>query len=150
MLLVAALSASCLHQTGPEDPSPVPYPTLVSVKIEYRQPSGCLNVTSNCDDVVRFFASWLPANSFVTLARTPGTFVWTGVATNVPANYPPIDQPYLVRIFDPYLLDYQTRGATADRLQVGGQTLTRFYEYGTPAEAGLVYIDVLGVGRNPQ
>ncbi len=143
------LSASCLDPGGPEDPSPIPYPTLVSVRSEYRQPSGCLNVVTPCDGPVRFLASWMPPGTYINLSQTAGTFVWTGSAANVPANYPPIDQPYLVRVADPYLRDYQTQGATADRLQVGGQTLTKFYEYGTPSEAGFVYIDVQGVGHNP-
>jgi hypothetical protein len=149
LTVLVAFTASCLHKTGPEDPSPIPYPTLVSVKIEYRQPSGCLNTVTPCDGPVRFSASWMPAGSYINLSQTPGTFVWTGTATNVPANYPPIDQAYLVRVADPFLRDYQTQGATADRLQVGGQILTRFFEYGTPTEAGFVYIDVSGVGHNP-
>ena len=48
-----------------------------------------------------------------------------------------------------YLRDYQTAGVTADRLLVGGQTITRFLEYGTPGESGLIYIDAQGVGHNP-
>ena len=64
-------------------------------------------------------------------------------------NFPPADQPYLVRVGDPFLRDYQTAGATADRLQVGGQALTKFLDYGTPGESGLVYIDAQGVGHNP-
>jgi hypothetical protein len=91
-----------------------------------------------------------PQGRFAVLSQQPGTFIWTGTLTGVPANFPPIDdQPYLVRIIDPYLKDTVTGGATADRLQVGGQLLTRFYEYGTPAESGLVYIDMQGGGHNP-
>jgi hypothetical protein len=146
---LAVLAASCLHQTGPEDPSPIPHPTLVSVRLEYRQPNGCLNVTTPCDGPVRFSASWMPAGAYIDLAQTSGTFIWTGIAHDVPANFPPLGEPYLVRVADPYLHEYQTQGATADRLQVGGQILTKFYEYGTPVEAGYVYIDVQGVGHNP-
>ena len=46
-------------------------------------------------------------------------------------------------------LDAARAVRAADRLQLGGQILTKFYEYGTPSEAGLVYIDVQGVGHNP-
>jgi hypothetical protein len=149
LLVPVSLLGACLHQEGPEDPSPVPFPTLVSVRVEYRQPNGCLNSSTPCGGPVVFYASWMLQGTYVTLAQTPSTFTWTGVVQNVPANFPPGDQPYLVRIVDPYLRDTPTNGVTADRLQVGGQTLTKFYEYGTPAESGLIYIDVQGVGHNP-
>jgi hypothetical protein len=152
LLVPIGLLASCFHQEGPEDPSPIPQPTLVSVRVEYRQPNGCLGSSPSCDrGPVVFTGSWMsPQGIYTVLTRTPGTFIWTGTVTNVPSNFPPIDQqPYFVRIIDPFLSDTATGGATADRLQVGGQLLTRFYEYGTPAESGLIYIDVQGVGHNP-
>jgi hypothetical protein len=151
LLVPLALLSSCLHQEGPEDPSPVVYPSLVSVRIEYRQPSGCVDTAVGCDQgPVRFEASWMsPQGTHVLLTRMPGTFIWNGTVTNVPANFPPTDQPYLVRIIDPYLKDTPTGGVTADRLQVGGQLITRFYEYGTPAESGLIFIDAQGVGHSP-
>jgi hypothetical protein len=148
-LLPIALGAGCFHQTGPEDPSPVAVPPLVSVRVEYRQPNGCLNVTSNCDGRVVFFGSWMPKGKEVLLTQVEGTFVWTGTITGVPVNFPPVDQPYLVRVYDPYLRDYQTAGVTADRLQVGGAPLTQFYLYGTSSESGLIYIDATGVGHSP-
>ena len=148
-LLPIALGAGCFHQTGPEDPSPVAVPPLVSVRVEYRQPNACLNVTSPCDARVVFFGSWMPPGKEVLLTRIEGTFVWTGTVTGVPVNFPPVDQPYLVRVFDPYLLDYQTAGVTADRLQVGGAPVTQFYYYGTTQEVGLMYIDATGVGHSP-
>jgi hypothetical protein len=149
LLLLFLPQSACLHQTGPEDPSPLPAPLVTSVRIEYRQPNGCLNTTSDCGGAVTFFASWLPEGAYLTLLQAPGTFVWTGTADNVPVNFPPTDQPYVVRVGDPFLRDYQTAGATADRLRVGGQVLSRFLDYGTPNERGLVYIDAQGVGHNP-
>jgi hypothetical protein len=147
-LLPIALGAGCFHQTGPEDASPVAVPALVSIRIEYRQPYGCLNVASPCDGPVTFFGSWMPQGTQIVLSQV-SAFVWTGTATGVPVNFPPVDQPYLVRVYDPFLRDYPTGGATADRLQVGGQALTQFYEHGTFAEFGLIYIDATGVGHSP-
>jgi hypothetical protein len=149
LLALGLLLPSCFYQEGPEDPSPIPQPTLVSVLIEYRQPNGCLNTVSDCTGSVAFFASWLPRGAYIVLTQTPDTFLWTGTATNVPVNFPPTDEPYVVRVGDPFLQDYQTAGATADRLKVGGQVLTKFLDYGTPEERGLVYIDAQGVGHNP-
>ena len=152
-LFVAALLpvawAGCFHQTGPEDPSPVAVPALVSVRVEYRQIYGCLNVVSPCDGPVTFFGSWMPGGKQIVLTQVSGTAVWTGTVSGVPVNFPPVDQPYLVRVYDPYLRDYPTGGATADRLQVGGQALTQFYEHGTVTEFGLIYIDATGVGHSP-
>jgi hypothetical protein len=149
-VLLLALSASCLHQEGPEDPTPIEVPAVVSVRVEYRQPNGCLNTVSDCGGPVYFFASWMnPQGSYVALSRLEGTFIWKGTISNVPVNFPPRDHPYLVRVYDPFLRDYQTAGVSADRLQVGGQVLTRFLDYGTPAENGLIYIDAQGVGHNP-
>jgi hypothetical protein len=150
LVLASVLGASCLHQEGPEDPSPIETPSLVSVRVEYRQPNGCLNTVTPCDGSVRFFASWMnPEGAHVALTPVPGSDFWTGTVHNVPVNFPPAEQAYLVRIYDPYLLDQQTAGVTADRLKVGGQAITKFFEYGTPSESGLVYIDAQGVGHNP-
>jgi hypothetical protein len=149
LLLPLGLLPSCLHQEGPEDPSPIPVPTLVSVRVEYRQPNGCVNTSSPCEGSVYFFASWMLQGGYIVLSRTPDTNFWSGTATSVPVNFPPTDQPYLVRVFDPYLQDTPTGGVAADRLEVGGQTLTKFMDYGTPSESGLVYIDAQGVGHNP-
>lgn len=148
-LLPTALGVGCFRQTGPEDPSPVAVPALVSVRVEYRQPNGCLNITSDCEGRVVFFGSWMPRGKEIFLTKVSGTFVWTGTVSGVPVNFPPVDQPYFVRVYDPYLRDYQTAGVTADRLQVGGQVLTKFFEYGTTSESGLIYIDAQGVGHSP-
>ena len=147
-LLPVALGVGCFQQTGPEDPSPVPVPALVSVRLEYRQPYGCLSFTSPCDGPVSFFGSWMPQGTRIVLTQV-STFVWTGMASGVPVNFPPVDQPYLVRVYDPYVPDYPTGGATAERLQVGGQSVTQIYQPGTITEFGLIYIDAVGVGHSP-
>jgi hypothetical protein len=148
--LVAALAAgSCydFHLEGPEDASPVPTPRLVSVTIEYRQPNGCIS-SSRCDDPVVFFGSWMQIGAEFALRRDPGNFTWRGVATGVPVNFPPRDQPYLVRVYDPFLRDSPTSGLTGERLRIGGEFLTRFDRPGGPEESALVYIDENGIGHN--
>lgn len=152
LLLLAALSAvACydFHLTGPEDPPPVPVPRLVSVTVEYVQPIFCLNVTATCEGAVFFWGSWMLPRGEFALARQPGTRVWRGTAQSVPVNFPPRDQPYLTRVFDPYLTESPTGGPTAERLTVGGQFIVFIDSPGTPAEAGLVYIDDNGQGRSP-
>jgi hypothetical protein len=148
-LLPIAFWAGCFHQTGPEDPSPVPVPPLVSVTVQYRQPNGCLNVTSPCEGRVVFFGSWMQTGQFIYLTEVPNGLIWTGTVSGVPVNFPPTDQPYLVRIYDPYLIDTPTGGVTADRLQVGGQAPNQFYAYGTPSESALIFVDAVGAGHNP-
>jgi hypothetical protein len=148
-LLPIALGTGCFHQTGPEDASPVDMPALVSVRVEYRQPNGCLNVTSTCEGRVAFYGSWMPRGQAFLLTQISGTFVWRGIVPGVPVNFPPVDEPYKVWVSDPYLQDYQTAGQTADRLQVGGQILNQFYDYGTTAEAGAIYVDATGAGHSP-
>jgi hypothetical protein len=151
LLLGALAAAGCLVPsvaTGPADPDPVPLPRLVSVTIEYRQPS-CFNVSASCEGSVFFWGSWMrPGNEFA-LTPQPGGFLWTGTARNVPVNFPPRDQPYLVRVYDPYLLETPTAGFTASRLRVGGQAIVWFDSPGTPEEVGLIYIDDNGQGRSP-
>ena len=151
-LLVSALAcAACVESaaTGPGDPDPVPIIRLVTVSIEYRQPSTCFNASVSCDGSVLFYGSWMrPGNEFA-LRPQPGGFLWTGTARDVPVNYPPRDQPYFVRIYDPYLLETPTAGITAERLRVGGQLIVWLETPGTPTEAGLVYIDDNGLGRSP-
>ena len=102
------------HLTGPEDAPEVSTPRLVSVVIEYRQPNGCLSApATNCNDSVVFFGSWMQRGAEFELKRDPGTFTWTGVARNMPINFPPRDEPYTVRIYDPYLLQSCTAGFQA-------------------------------------
>lgn len=136
------------RQIGPEDPSPVPVPELVSVVIEYRQPEECLNVAEKCNDKVVFFASWKrnPSEFFLT-AQADGR-VHTGVAHDVPVNYPPRDEPYRVRIFDPHLANSLTEGFTAQRLRIGRELVTRIEGGGGRNETGYVYVDSNGLGHN--
>jgi hypothetical protein len=153
-LAVAAtllLTGGCydFHLTGPEDaPSPNP-PSLVAVTIEYRQPNGCVNSVTNCDDQVVFFGSWMREGDEFALRRDPGGLIWRGVAIGVPVNFPPRDFPHAVRVFDPHIFDHPSGGVTAERLRVGGQILTVIDSPGTPRESGLIFIDENGQGRNP-
>jgi len=159
LLLVGALiSGGCydFHQIGPEDPSPVVRPSLVDVTIEYRQPNLCF-AADRCDDLVVFFASWLPMQTNPQGQPTGGylflqrisAYVWRGVAHDVPVNYPPRDDPHVVAIYDPHLRDTETGGVTAGRLVVGGQNLTVLLNAGTPQESAFVYVDENGQGHNP-
>ena len=136
------------HVEGPEDPDPINPPRLVSVTVEYRQPNGCLNAAEHCNDAVVFFGSWMPAIG-VPLQKDPDGLVWRGRIDSVPVNFPPRDEPYTVRIFDPHLFFSATRGITANHLTVGQQKLVRFREAGTEKESALVYIDENGFGHNP-
>jgi len=151
--LVAALAFlgdGCLEITKSvtEGPPPVPSPRLVSVRVEYRQPNGCVNVVNPCNTRVVFFGSWMQPGGEVLLSQNPG-YVWTGTVLNVPVNFPPREQPYLVRVFDPHLIETPTGGVTASRLVVGGQMITFFDQPGTTAESGVIFIDDNGIGRNP-
>jgi hypothetical protein len=63
-LLLAVLASVLLgggcnafRRTAPDDaPDPNP-PQEVTVTVEYRQPNGCLNVVTPCDEPVVFFGS---------------------------------------------------------------------------------------------
>jgi hypothetical protein len=152
VVFAALLSTSCydFHLTGPEDPAPVSPPFLVSVTVEYRQPNECVEGSprERCDDKVVFFGSWMqPGGEFV-LTREPGRFVWKGVATGVPVNYPPREQPHYVRVFDPHMVGAPTGGVAAERLTVGGEYITRFDKPGGTQESGLIYVDANGYGHN--
>ena len=145
-LLVAI---GCLHQTGPEDPDPVPVPTVVSVRVEYVQPNGCIATVYPCSDLVVFFGSWMRPDGPIQLTRESDNHVWTGVVSGVPVNFPPTGDPYAVRIYDPYLQDDAEVRFTARRLTVGGASLTQIDQPGGHDENGLVYIDDIGQGHNP-
>jgi hypothetical protein len=147
----AVLAAACydFHLAGPEDPPALPQPRLVTVAIEYRQPNGCVNVPERCDHPVVFFGSWMRPGGEFELSRDVGSFVWTGRATGVPVNFPPRDQPYEVRIYDPHLGGTSTLGFTAGRLTVGGQLLTAIQFPGSPREHALVFVDDNGQGHSP-
>jgi hypothetical protein len=160
---LALVAGGCLEITKSVtgEPPPVASSRIVSIRIEYRQPNGCANLPEHCNDLVVFFGSWMgtaaagdlaPAGSSggpVRLSRTPGTYVWTGTVTNVPVNFPPREQPYLVRVFDPHIVQSETGGVTALRLVVGGQTIMFFDQPGTASESGVIFIDDNGIGRNP-
>jgi len=150
-LVAAATLAGCDFQPDPpEGPSALAPARVVDVRIEYRQPQGCENANpERCVDLVWFFGSWMHPGEEIALEPVPGSYVWAGTATGVPVNWPPTDQPHLVRVFDPHLKDTPTGGVTAARLTVGGQILTQYDSPGTPQESGLVYVDDNGLGRNP-
>ena len=84
----------------------------------------------------------------ILLEPSPG-FLWTGRAADVPVNWPPDVAAHRVRIFDPHLVDTDSRGVTASRLKVGEQTLTVLEDVGTPRESGQVFVDDTGFGHNP-
>jgi hypothetical protein len=141
----------CDYRGGPEDPTPVVPPRLVSVTLEYRQPNGCVNSANRCSDPVVFFGSWMREGQEITLSPVAGGGrIWVGTARNVPVNYPPREYAHTVRVFDPHILDHPTGGVTAERLWVGRQLVTVFDQEGTPAESGLVYVDENGYGHSPR
>jgi hypothetical protein len=149
-LLGALLAGGCFFEkSGPDGPSPVSVTRQVVVTVEYVQPGLCLNSANRCADPVVFFGSWMRPGQEFALTPVPGTFNWSGRASSVPANFPPSDEPYLVRVYDPYLLDTASGGVTAARLRIGGQMLVDVEAVGTPAESGRVYIDDNGVGHTP-
>jgi len=149
-LSAALLGSSCydFHQSGPEDPSAVKTPGTVSVTVEYRQPNGCLGA-SGCDDSVVFFGSWMRPGGQFRLQRVEGSLVWRGTAREVPVNYPPRDDAYTVRVYDPHLRDSCTAGFQAERLKLGGEALTRYDGGGCEFQVALVFIDDNGQGHNP-
>jgi hypothetical protein len=150
-LVLAAAAVGCDFQPDPpEGPSALPLAKQVDVRVEYRQPQGCQNADpARCVDLVWFFGSWMHPGEEIALELVAGSYVWAGTATGVPVNWPPKDEPHLVRVFDPHIQDTPTGGVTAARLMVGGQELAQYDSPGTPQESGLVYIDDNGVGRNP-
>jgi hypothetical protein len=151
VLTAALLGSGCnaFRLSAPEDaPDPNP-PSVVSVTVQYRQPQGCLNVETPCDEPVVFFGSWMHPGDEFRLTPDPGSFIWRGIARGVPVNYPPRDQPYLVRIFDPHLREGPGGGVTAQRLWVGGELLDKFDSPGGENESALVYIDESGMGHDP-
>jgi hypothetical protein len=54
-----------------------------------------------------------------------------------------------VRVYDPHLVGTLTEGVTAERLKIGGESITERDNPGGVREVGLVYIDENGQGRNP-
>lgn len=149
-LLLSLGAVTCDFQPDPPtSPAPLPGTRYADVRIEYRQPGGCANVAAHCDDLVVFFGSWMKPGEEIYLDET-GSYRWAGVAHRVPVNWPPNDEPHLVRVFDPHLVDTANAGVTAARLSIGGQAVYYYDSPGTPSETGLIYVDDNGVGRNPQ
>jgi hypothetical protein len=148
LVLVALTTPGCFRLVGPEDPAPVPSPQLVAVRIEYRQPVGCTGSTQFCAGPVIFFATWKQEGGEFALERVGDTNLWVGTAESVPVNFPPRDDPYAVRVFDPFLVGEALGGITANRLTVGGELLVRFANIGDVDESALVYIDEDGRGHN--
>ena len=147
--LLALIGCPDFHQTGPEDPSPLPLPTTTEITIEYTQPNGCVSRTVNCQDLVVFLGSWMRAGGELQLTPDASHRVWSGRTRGVPVNFPPTGDPYEVRIYDPLL---QTDGVvrfTGRRLTVGGQELSRIRKPGAHEEAALVFVDANGFGHNP-
>jgi hypothetical protein len=149
-LLLALAAPSCDFQPDPEEgPSALPVARYATVRVQYRQPATCSNSTANgCNELVWFFGSWMKPGDEVALVEGPGR-VWTAEVPNVPVNWPPSDEPHLVRVFDPRLLETPTGGGTAARMIVGGEPLYYLDQPGTREEAGFIYIDDNGGGRSP-
>jgi hypothetical protein len=148
LLPLATLLAACFRLVGPEQPPPVAA-ALVDVSVEYRQPNGCLNVTLPCEEPVVFFASWMKPGGEFRLTRDTGGHVWRGVAHGVPANWPPSDSPYEIRVFDPYLKESPTSGFSGDRIVLGGEALTHLEGGDSPSQHTVAYVDQNGQGHNP-
>jgi hypothetical protein len=150
--LLIALAPACydFRLTGPEDAAAVVPPNYVSVTVEYRQPNGCLSAPSEgCDQPVVFFGSWMRSGGEFRLQRLPGSLVWRGTAVGVPVNFPPRDDPYEVRIFDPYLLESCAEGFSADRITLGGESLIKTNGHGCRDQAAFVFVDDNGRGHHP-
>lgn len=145
----ALAAPGCLDLTGPENAPVIAFPTLTSVRIEYVQPAGCINVTSPCTDLVVFFGSWMRDGREIQLTPDGRHHIWTGVVTDVPVNYPPNGTAYEVRIYDPFLQTDRAPRYTGERLTLGGQLLTHVEFPGAHDERALVYIDQEGLGHNP-
>ena len=79
LVALGAIACFDFHLEGPEDPDPLPLPRVVSVSVEYRQPSTCVNTTTNCADKVVFFGSWMHPGA----ARPPESAVgWNFVISS--------------------------------------------------------------------
>lgn len=148
-LLLVPAGCYSFHLEGPSAPSAVTVPGVVSVSVSYIQPFNCLNVTSPCDNPVLFSASWMRPGANFRLVLDPATHIWRGTALDVPVNFPPRDDPYTIRVFDPFLQDGPSQGFTAEHVTIGGQTLVDLHNLGTPSEYGLIYVDASGVGHTP-
>ena len=150
-LACGALLGGCydFHLAGPEEAPADVVPRTVSVSIQYRQPTNCQNDAVHCEDPVIFYGSWMREGNEFSLTPDANNHVFRGTALVVPVNYPPKDQPYTVRIYDPYLARTSTGGFTARRLVVGGESLTNIESSGSRQERALMFVDENGFGHNP-
>lgn len=149
-VLLTLTVVSCDFQPDPPaSPSAVAITRFADVRVQYRQPNGCANAAAHCDDLVVFFGSWMKPGEEMYLEET-GSYQWSGTVRRVPVNWPPSEEPHLVRVFDPHLVDTANGGVTAARLSIGGQLVYYYDSPGTPSEVGIIYVDDNGVGRNPQ
>ena len=150
-LLCILLMGGCydFHLEGPTEPPADVHPRTVSVSIQYRQPSSCQNDSAHCGDPVIFYGSWMRSGNEFSLTGDVNNHYFSGTALVVPVNYPPIDQPYTVRIYDPYLAHTSSGGFTAHRLVFGDEALTQIQSSGSKQERALVFVDENGFGHNP-
>jgi hypothetical protein len=147
-ILAALLAAGCLEfrGVGPEDATPERPPRLVNVTVEYLQPAGCVNSDPGaCNHPVVFFGSWMRPGSEFALTPDPDTWVYRGVAYNVPVNFPPheYESPYQIRVWDPHLGTY-----TGYRIKFGSELLFKV-ERRSNDEYAWAFVDENGLGRNP-
>jgi len=145
-ILAGLLAGGCLEfrGVGPEDITPERPPRVVDVTIEYTQPPTC-EVSSNCENPVVFFGTWMRDGAQFALTRDERNWVYRGVAKAVPVNFPPheYEVPYIVRVYDPHLGRY-----AAFNLKIGGELMTKIQILGPYDEIGRVYIDENGFGHN--
>lgn len=148
--LVTGLVA-CTAKEIPDSPAAVEVPTRVTITVEYRQPNSCSNIVTECAGDVVFYGSWMRPGVNVVLRAQPGSFIWTATISSVPVNFPPDDEPYFVRVYDPFLRDTASQGVSGRRIELGGQSLNVLdrARLDTPEELAWVYVDANGVGRNP-
>jgi hypothetical protein len=149
LLSLAALSACFRPDDVPTGPAVVPFPTTVTVRVEYTQPNGCVSTTVPCADLVSFYGSWMQPGKQIFLTPDASHHVWTGSVSAVPVNFPPSGAPFEVRIYDPFLQSDAVTRYTGRRLKIGTQELTRIETPGGHDEHALVFVDDTGQGHNP-
>ena len=151
-LMAAGLAVglvACSAEEIPDSPVAVEVPSRVTVTVEYRQPNSCQNVLTDCSGDVVFYGSWMRPGATVVLEAAPGSFVWAATVSGVPVNFPPNDEPYFVRVYDPFLRETGSQGVAGRRIELGGQAMYAVDRTDTPEEFAWAYIDSNGVGHNP-
>ena len=129
---------------APRTRAPSPYPRSVSVRVEYRQPNGCLNVTSPCDGPVRLLRELdaARASEFI-LTQISGHLRLDGNrrrrARQLPARGPALPGPGLRPL---PAATTRPRGRPPIACRWAAQILTQFYELRhAAARRALIYID---------